>query len=100
AIFAARLDQLSPTQRRVVEAAAVIGLVFTAEAADAIRTGAEANVDGEVAGIMESLVTTGILEPVELRVTGGAGFGFRHPSLRDVAYDLTLKADRAAMHEA
>jgi tetratricopeptide (TPR) repeat protein len=96
AIFASRLDQLSTRQRRTVEAAAVIGPVFPENGVRAI-CGDE---DGDVADDLEALVSAGLIEPVELPVSGGSGLGFVHASLREVAYDLTLKAERAVMHEA
>ena len=89
AIFASRLDRLEQTERRAIEAAAVVGPVFSRQAVSSIL--AESGVS-DVDGALDRLVVAGLLHPVELRVTGGLGLGFVHASLHDVAYDMTLKS--------
>jgi class 3 adenylate cyclase/tetratricopeptide (TPR) repeat protein len=96
AIFASRLDRLEGLERRALEAAAAIGPVFRREAVHALVA---ALGDADPSEALDRLVVAGLLHPVELPVTGTIGLAFVHASLRDVAYAMTLKTDRATFHE-
>ena len=97
ALLASRLDRLSPEERRVVEAAAVVGEVFD-------RSAVRALVPGESAGRIEDhlgrLLLKDVLRPVPSDLGGADGLRFRHILLRDAAYDAIPKAERASLHEA
>ena len=97
ALLASRLDRLSPEERRVVEAAAVVGEVFD-------RSAVRALVSGESAGRIEDhlgrLLLKDVLRPVPSDLGGADGLRFRHILLRDAAYDAIPKAERASLHEA
>ena len=97
ALLASRLDRLSPEERRVVEAAAVVGEVFD-------RSAVRALVPGESAGRIEDhlgrLLLKDVLRPVPSDLGGADGLRFRHILLRDAAYEAIPKAERASLHEA
>jgi class 3 adenylate cyclase/tetratricopeptide (TPR) repeat protein len=97
AIFASRIDRLERLERRAIEAAAVVGPVFRREA---VRALVSPSGDADVNAALDQLVAAGLLHPVDAPVAGAVGLAFVHASLRDVAYDMTLKAERAAFHEA
>ena len=97
ALLASRLDRLSPAERRVVEAAAVVGEVFDHSAVAALvpkESGARLNVH------LDRLLLKDIVRPSPSDVGGSWGLRFRHILLRDAAYDAIPKADRASLHEA
>ncbi len=96
ALLAARLDRLAPDERRIVEAAAVVGEVFD-------RSALAALVPHESAGRLDErlgrLLLKDVVRPSPSDV-GGEGLRFRHILLRDAAYDAIPKAQRAELHEA
>jgi class 3 adenylate cyclase/tetratricopeptide (TPR) repeat protein len=89
ALIAARLDQLVPPQRAVIDNAAILGtegpVAALAEFADAL---------GQVfdEGLVEDLVAAGLLE-VE-----GRRWQFRSDVVREVAYQTLTKQARAQRH--
>jgi class 3 adenylate cyclase/tetratricopeptide (TPR) repeat protein len=85
-LLAARIDRLTPEERRAIEQCSVIGREFSLEAAAALA-------DGEVTGPLLSLVRKELLRPA------GDGFVFQHALVRDAAYDAIPKAQRAELHE-
>ncbi|HET8525498.1 MAG TPA: adenylate/guanylate cyclase domain-containing protein [Actinomycetota bacterium] len=96
ALLASRLDRLAPLERRVVEAAAVVGEVFD-------RSAVAALVPDESAGRLDEhlgrLLLKDVVRPSPSDV-GGEGLRFRHILLRDAAYDAIPKGERAVLHEA
>ena len=94
AVLAARLDQLQPGERDVLEAGAVEGNVFHAGAVRAL-----AAEDGDVATHLDSLVRKDLVRPGEPDVHGEEAFRFRHLLIRDAAYAAVPKARRAELHE-
>jgi len=95
AVFASRLDRLADEERSVLGAASVAGPTFDRRALPPMLD----TVDTEtIDDCLQRLVRSGLLVP------GGSDgptdrIDFGHASLRDVAYELTLKRDRAAFHE-
>jgi class 3 adenylate cyclase len=97
ALLASRLDRLSPDERRVVEAAAVVGEVFDHSAVAALvpeESGARLDVH------LDRLLLKDVVRPSPSDVGGSWGLRFRHILLRDAAYDAIPKAERASLHEA
>ncbi|BCQ28354.1 AAA family ATPase (plasmid) [Caballeronia sp. NK8] len=82
----ARLDRLDPADKRVLQAASVLGQRFEQDAVDHL-------VDATGAGAaMESLVTSLLLR------RQGSGFIFHHALIRDAIYDGLLKSARRELH--
>ncbi len=94
ALIAARLDQLEPTERAVLERGAVEGEIFHRGAVQAL-TPDESGVTPRLA----ALVRKQLIRPDRPQISGDDGFRFRHLLIRDAAYDALPKALRAELHE-
>jgi adenylate cyclase len=86
AAIAARIDRLDPFAKRMLNAAAVIGLRFEDELLARLvdNTG------------MTTLIEAELIDQVTF--TPRAGYAFRHPLIRTVAYESQLRSDRAELH--
>jgi class 3 adenylate cyclase/tetratricopeptide (TPR) repeat protein len=95
ALIRARLDTLPAPERRVLQAAAVVGRVFQQAAVAAISRATDS-------GPLERHLEDAILRDLitEERVPAGPTFRFRHILIRDVAYSTLPKAHRAELHGA
>ena len=94
ALLAARLDQLDPSERGVLERGSVEGRVFHRGAVEALAP------DGASAGRrLTSLVRKELVRPDRTQIPGDDAFRFRHLLIRDAAYDALPKASRAELHE-
>jgi class 3 adenylate cyclase/tetratricopeptide (TPR) repeat protein len=92
-LIAARLDRLGPSERAVIEAAAVEGNQFARASVGAlVGDGAGASFGAELG----ALVDKDLIRP---RGPGDEIFRFHHQLIRDVAYDGMSKALRAGLHE-
>jgi len=94
ALLAARLDQLDPSERGVLERGAVEGKIFH-------RGGVEALAPDEpdVPTKLMALVRKELVRPERTQLPGDDAFRFRHLLIRDAAYDGLPKAVRAELHE-
>lgn len=92
AILAARIDHLDPSERALVECAAVIGKEFSA--GDVLDLAGEGGRDE-----LDSLVRKRLIEPVRRVGTPADFFQFRHILVRDAVYESLSKARRAVLHE-
>jgi class 3 adenylate cyclase/tetratricopeptide (TPR) repeat protein len=90
AVLAARLDGLADGEKRVLQAASVIGQRFQLRQLEALAGGSD------VEETLESLRRKGL-------VIGGDGdddeLAFRHLLIRDAAYGSLPKSERAALHD-
>ena len=93
ALLAARLDQLDPAERRVLECGSVEGEVFHRGAVQAL-TPEEAQVTPRLA----ALVRRELIRSDRPQFAGEDGFRFRHLLIRDTAYDALPKTTRADLH--
>ncbi len=96
ALLAARLDQLDPLERALLERAAVAGREFS--------RGAVADLSSDdarplVSATLLSLVRKELVRPRQSAIAGDDGFRFRHALIRDAAYAEIPKERRAALHE-
>ncbi len=87
ATISARIDRLTPSSKRTLCAAAVIGTRFDAELLASIGVDA----------VVDELVRAELIRQVKFTPT--AEFAFRHPLIRTVAYESQLKVDRALLHK-
>ena len=94
ALLAARLDQLDPAERRVLECGSVEGEVFHRGAVQAL-TPEETQVTPRLA----ALVRRELIRSERSQFSGEDGFRFRHLLIRDTAYDALPKTTRAELHE-
>ena len=93
ALLAARLDQLDPAERRVLECGSVEGEVFHRGAVQAL-TPEEAQVTPRLA----ALVRRELIRSDRPQFVGEDGCRFRHLLIRDAAYEALPKATRADLH--
>jgi tetratricopeptide (TPR) repeat protein len=94
ALLAARLDQLAPDERSVLERGAVEGRVFHR---GALRVLTDAGDD--VRSQLVRLVRKELVRPDRTQFPGDEAYRFRHLLIRDAAYDALPKAVRAELHE-
>jgi class 3 adenylate cyclase/tetratricopeptide (TPR) repeat protein len=94
ALLAARLDQLEPGERRVLERGSVEGNSFHRSAVEAL--GPE---ETAVPTKLVTLVRKDLVRPYEASLPGDDAFRFRHLLIRDAAYDGLPKSVRAQLHE-
>jgi class 3 adenylate cyclase/tetratricopeptide (TPR) repeat protein len=94
ALLAARLDQLDPAERSVLERGSVEGRTFHRGAVAALVEG-----DGSVDQRLVALVRKELVRPDRPQLAGDDAYRFRHLLIRDAAYDALPKATRADLHE-
>jgi tetratricopeptide (TPR) repeat protein len=94
-LLAARLDRLGEEERRVVQAASVVGKEFWLGAVTALLP------QGTSAGAaLSSLVRKDLVQPERSSsLVGDDTFRFRHILIRDAAYQALPKEARSGMHE-
>ena len=93
ALLAARLDQLDPSERGVLQAGAVEGRLFHRGAVQALTPE-----EPEVATRLTGLVRKELVRPDKPLIPGDDAFRFRHLLIRDAAYEALPKAARAELH--
>jgi DNA-binding SARP family transcriptional activator/tetratricopeptide (TPR) repeat protein len=96
ALLEGRVDRLAPTERDVVEAAAIVGREFRDEDLEDLRPDADA---AEVASALESLGRRDFLQLQRFSRPGSRLYAFRHILMRDVVYQAIPKEVRADDHE-
>jgi tetratricopeptide (TPR) repeat protein len=94
ALLAARLDQLDPTERGVLERGSVEGRVFHRGAVQALSP-----TEAELRVPLTALVRRELVRPDRSQFAGEDAYRFRHLLIRDAAYDALPKATRADLHE-
>ena len=94
ALLAARLDQLEPEERVVLERGSIEGEIFHRGAVQAL-----APEELRVTTRLSALVRKEFVRPDRSQLPGDDGFRFRHLLIRDAAYDGLPKASRADLHE-
>ena len=95
ALLAARLDQLDPRERRMLECGSVEGEIFHRGAVQAL-----AATEPQVTPQLAALVRKELIKSDTPQVPGEDGFRFSHLLIRDAAYDGLPKATRAELHES
>ena len=94
AVLAARLDQLEPAERSVLERGAVEGEIFHRGAVQALS-----HDTAQVTPRLAALVRKRLIRPDRPQLAGEDGFRFCHLLIRDAAYNSLPKATRADFHE-
>ncbi len=93
ALLAARLDQLDPAERSVLERGSVEGRTFHRGAVTALSDS-----DGSIDQRLVALVRKELVRPDRAQLTGDDAYRFRHLLIRDAAYEALPKATRADLH--
>ena len=94
ALLAARLDQLDPPDRDVLQSGSVEGRVFHRGAVQALAPD-----ESQVTTRLTALVRKELVRPDKPLLPGEDAFRFRHLLIRDAAYNALPKATRAELHE-
>ena len=94
ALLSARLDQLEPAERGVLERGSVEGKIFHRGGVEAL-----APEEADVPTKLMALVRKELVRPDRTQLVGDDAFRFRHLLIRDAAYDGLPKAARADLHE-
>jgi DNA-binding SARP family transcriptional activator len=90
AVITARLDQLSPGARQLVEVAATVGRAFTVDVL-ALASGAEVD---DLVGTLDQLWRRQVIRDL------GGTYDFTHDKIREVAHDTISPARRRHLHRA
>jgi DNA-binding SARP family transcriptional activator len=93
-LLSARLDRLGPSERRLIERAAVIGKEFIEE--DVQELG---DADESLRPLLDALASKDLIVPSGSSKSAGRTYAFRHQMIRDAAYQGTSKQTRANDHE-
>jgi class 3 adenylate cyclase/tetratricopeptide (TPR) repeat protein len=95
ALIAARIDALTPDEKRVMQSAALIGRIFWRGALDRLVP------DIDAGCVLDDLLAREFVVAEERStISGDRAFRFKHVLIRDVAYAGMSKATRAEQHEA
>jgi len=94
ALLAARLDQLDPRERNVLQCGAVEGRTFHEGAVRALNPE-----ETELRACLTALVRKELIRPDTAQFPHEEAYRFRHLLSRDAAYDALPKAARAELHE-
>jgi tetratricopeptide (TPR) repeat protein len=95
ALIAARLDGLTPDERRLLQDASVLGKTFTREALVAVSGGEAAALEASLASLLRKEVLTVQADP---RSPEHGQYGFLQDLVRHVAYETLSRRDRLARH--
>ena len=95
ALLIARLDRLSPSDRRIIERAAIVGHTFYPTAVAELSPPEER---ADVPARIMALVRKELIRPDRSDFIASDAFRFRHALIRDAAYDAMPKATRAELH--
>jgi class 3 adenylate cyclase/tetratricopeptide (TPR) repeat protein len=93
ALLAARLDQLNPPERAVLERGAVEGELFHRGAVQAL-----APEETQITPRLAVLTRKDLIRPDQAQLPGDDAFRFRHLLIRDAAYDALPKSTRVDLH--
>jgi class 3 adenylate cyclase/tetratricopeptide (TPR) repeat protein len=94
ALLAARLDQLDPRERGVLERGSIEGRLFHRGAVQAL-----APEESQLQNRLTALVRKELVRPDKPQLPDEDAYRFRHLLIRDAAYDALPKAARAELHE-
>ena len=94
ALIAARIDRLPPTEKRLLQEAAVVGRVFWAGALVHLSPGIE-----DLDALLDDLMMRDFVQPQpRSTISGERAFRFKHVMIQEVAYAGLAKSARAEHH--
>ena len=96
ALLSARLDQLEPEERAVIQRASVVGKTFWWGAVSELSPEDER---AQVGPSLQTLLRKELVRPDRSRFAGEDAFRFSHILVRDAAYESMPKRARADLHE-
>ena len=96
-LLASRLDQLGLPERHVLERGAIEGNVFHRGAVEVLVPEGER---ADVGSSLLALIRKELVRPHRGAFAGADAFAFRHPLIREAAYEALPKQVRGQLHEA
>lgn len=94
-LIAARLDQLPPETKQLLQRAAVVGKVFYVDALQALGPP-----NGRIDDALLNLARRDLIQEADDRGPGGGrSYRFKHILIRDVAYSSIPKSERFRLHD-
>ena len=97
ALIAARLDGLSPDERRSVQQAAVLGRTFTLRGLSSVSGSTEAELEPVLASLIRKEVVSLSSDPLSPE---RGQYGFLQDLVKKVAYDTLSRRERKTLHLA
>jgi tetratricopeptide (TPR) repeat protein len=97
ALVAARLDALTPDERRIVQDASVLGKTFVVEAVAALASLSQADLEPVLTSLVRKELFFLELDP---RSAERGQYGFLQDLVRHVSYETLARRDRKARHLA
>ncbi len=97
ALIAARLDGLTPEERRIVQQAAVLGRTFTLRGLATVSGLAEADVESLLAALIRKEIFSLRADPLSPE---RGQYGFLQDLVKKVAYDTLSRKERKTLHLA
>ncbi len=97
AVLAARIDLLSPAEKRAIQAAAVVGRVFWPGPVRRLMDGQAGELDATLTRLEDREF---VLSRLGSSMAGEPEFIFKHVLIRDVAYESLPRRERGAAHAA
>ncbi|MGZ8570887.1 MAG: adenylate/guanylate cyclase domain-containing protein [Actinomycetota bacterium] len=94
-VLAARIDLLTPTAKRALQGAAVVGRVFWPGPVRQLLNGEAADLDATLAVLRDRELVLGRLGSA---IAGEEEYIFKHVLTRDVAYESLPRRERATAH--
>lgn len=95
AVLSARIDRLPPIERRVLQAAAVVGRTFWPSAIGPIAGGSAGETSEAIAALIGKELIVGRPRSI---IADEREYVFRHVLIRDVAYNMLPKSQRQRAH--
>jgi predicted ATPase len=96
ALLAARIGQLAPAERSLLERASVEGRTFHRGAVENLLRKAER---AQIGSVLMALVRKQLISPSQPEFAGEDAFRFTHVLIREAAYESLPKQVRAELHE-
>jgi hypothetical protein len=95
AVLAARIDLLASTEKRALQAAAVVGRIFWPAPVARFLNGTSASLDDALRALESRDL---VLSRLSSSMAGQAEYIFKHALVRDVAYESIPRRERADAH--
>jgi hypothetical protein len=95
AVLAARIDLLQPTEKQILQQAAVVGRVFWPGPLERLLDGEPEDLAVALARLEERDL---VLSRISSAVAGQPEYAFKHALVRDVAYESLPRRERPAAH--
>ena len=98
-VLMARIDQLNPSEKQVLQTASVIGRIFEPPLLGALLV-EDARLLSALEELLKSLYGLDLVRPIEATAASDGSYKFKHALTQEVAYHSVLLATRRKLHRA